>query len=538
MNYSSNRASLRKLVLLASALTLGGAACADLTEVPVSGITAAYYDTPAGFDAAINASYEGLRAFYAVQRGFAVTVFGTDEYTRGADGAYKYINDYTSQLNGDDQYFRENWQLIWRAINTANAVVGRSKTVQLSDAVKNAKVAEVRFLRAVYYFDLVRMYGPLPLQLEETTDPTVNTTRDPVSKIYDAIIADLVFAEANLPATQKDYGRATKPAAQHLLALAYLTRNAPGDATLAATKAKAVLADPQFALLPRWADNFVFGNKKNKEVVFSVQYTNDPLTTGDGNEGHLYFLMAYELFPGMLRDVQGGRAFKRFRPTDWLLGLWDRTKDSRYDDGFQTVWYANNAGTIPKDASGKPKFALGDTAIWMPGFEVTAAFRATKPYTIIAPSQYTDAAFPTLNKFLDPARLTVNDTRGSRDFVVARLAETNLIAAEALFRDGKAAEAVTYINAVRQRAAKPGQSAAMAVTPADLSIDFILDERARELAGEMTRWFDLVRTGKLVERVKLYNVAGGPNIQAYHILRPIPSQQLQAAPGFAQNPGY
>lgn len=535
---SSNRASLRKLVLLASALTLGGAACADLKEVPISGVTTAFYATPPGFDAAINASYEGLRAFYAVQRGFAVTVFGTDEYTRGADGAYKYINDYTSQLNGDDQYFRENWQRLWQAINTANATISRGKTVQLPDAVKNAKVAEVRFLRAIYYFDLVRMYGPLPLQLEETADPSVNTTRDPVSKIYDAIVADLQFAEANLPATQKDYGRATKPAAQHMLALAYLTRNAPGDAALAATKAKAVIADPQFALLPRWADNFVFGNKKNKEVVFSVQYTNDPLTTGDGNEGHLYFLMAYELFPGMARDVQGGRAFKRFRPTTWLLGLWDRTADSRYDDGFQTVWYANNANTIPKDASGKPKFALGDTAIWMPGFEVTAAFRASKPYTIITPSQYTDAAFPTLNKFLDPGRLTVNDTRGSRDFVVARLAETYLIAAEALLRDGKAAEAVAYVNAVRQRAAKPGQAAAMAVTPADLSIDFILDERARELAGEQMRWFDLVRTGKLLERVKLYNVAGGANIQPYHVLRPIPSQQLQAAPGFAQNPGY
>src|SRR5258707_11624770 len=133
------------------------------------------------------------------------------------------------------------------------------------------------------------MYGDLPLSLEPAIDPTAAVTRDPVAKVYDAIIADLQFAEANLPATQKDYGRATKPAAQHLLALAYLTRNAPGDATLAATKAKAVLADPQFALLPRWADNFVFGNKKSKEVVFSVQYTNDPPTTGDGNDGLSYF---------------------------------------------------------------------------------------------------------------------------------------------------------------------------------------------------------------------------------------------------------
>ncbi len=530
----------RRNGLVLAALVLGtfAAACADLTEIPVSGITESYYDSPAGFDAAVNASYEGLRSFYAVQRGFAVTVFGTDEFTRGADGAYKYINDYTPQLNGDDQYVRENWQLLWRAINTTNAVISRGPTVQLSDAVKNPKLAEVRFLRAVYYFDLVRMYGDLPILLSETADPTAAVDRQPVAKVYDAILEDLKFAEANLPATQKDYGRATKAAAQHIMALVYLTRAASGDMALAAAKAKAVIADPQYALLTNWKDNFAFGNEKNKEVVFSVQYTADPLTTGDGNEGHLYFLMAYELFPGMVRDLAGGRAFKRFRPTDYLLNLFDRTKDTRYDDGFQTVWYANNAATIPKDASGKPKFNLGDTAISMPGVEVTAAFRASKGYTILSPSQYTDAAFPTLNKFLDPFRLTINDTRGSRDWNVARLAETYLIAAEALMRDGKANEAVTYVNAVRQRAAKPGQATAMAVTAADLNIDFILDERSRELAGEMMRWFDLVRTGKLIERVKKYNLAGAAAIQPYHVLRPIPTQQLQAAPGFPQNPGY
>lgn len=530
---------MRKLLSLAVlAATALSPACVDLTEIPVSGITSAYYDTPTGFDAVVNASYEGLRTFYGVQRGFAVTTFGTDEYTRGADGSYKYINDYTTGLNADDGYFRENWNLHWRAINTVNAAIGRSKSVNLPDAVKNSKVAEARFLRAVYYFDLVRMYGDLPLQLEETIDPTPSATRDPVPKIYDAIIADLNYAAATLPATQAAYGRATKPAAQHMLAKVYLTRAAAGDMALAANLAKAVIADPQFALLPRWADNFTYGNEKNKEVVFSVQYTLDPLNTGDGNEGHLYFLQAYELFPGMQRTTEYGRAFKRFRPTDWLLNLWDRTKDSRYDDGFQVMWLANNANTLPKDASGKVKFTVGDTAIFMPGFEVPAATIAATRYAIVPPSKYTDAAFPVLNKYIDPQRLTINDTKGQRDFNIARLADTYLIAGEALFRDGKASEAITYINAVRQRAAKPGQSAAMAATVADLSLDFILDERSRELAGEMTRWFDLVRTGKLLERVQKYNVNAAATIKPFHVLRPIPSNQIQSAPGFPQNPGY
>src|SRR5205807_8020361 len=119
-------------------------------------------------------------------------------------------------------------------------------------------------------------------------------------------------------------------------------------------------------------------------------FTNDPLTTGPGNSAHLYFLMAYELFPGMTRDMANGRAFKRWRATDWLLNLWDRTKDSRYDDSFTTVYYANNAVSIPKNANGTPKYQVGDTAIFMPGSEWTAAQIAAKPYTVLTPSKYTD----------------------------------------------------------------------------------------------------------------------------------------------------
>jgi starch-binding outer membrane protein, SusD/RagB family len=532
---------MRRVVAPVAAIALAAASCVDLKETPITGITNAYYATPAGFDAAANAAYEPLRDWYGQEMGLTLTVFGTDEFTKGADGSHKVFNDYTTGLNGDETYVRDTWRSFFRGINTANTVVSRAPTANVPDAKKTLRVAEARFLRALYYFNLVRMFGPVPLQLTETVGATTEANRDSVSKIYDAIVADLQFAETNLPATQSEYGRATKPAAQHLLSLVYLTRAAPGDMAKAATEAKAVINSGQFSLLPRYSDLWTFGNERNSEIVWAVQFTSDPLTTGPGNSSHLYFLMAYELLPGMVRDLANGRAFKRFRSTNYLLNLWNRNIDTRYQDSYTLAYFANNAASIPKDASGNPKFKLGDTAVYMPGVEISAAERASHPYMIIAPSQYTDAAFPSFNKkFIDPFRLTVNDVRGSRDWPAFRLAETYLIAAEALMRDGNLTEALTYVNAVRERAAKTGVAKSlMDVTTADLNIDFILDERARELAGEQMRWFDLVRTGKLVDRVKLYNAAAAVSIQPFHVLRPIPNEQITLTSNtFPQNPGY
>jgi hypothetical protein len=540
----------RTLVRALSVLTLAAIAtsCVDLKEVPITGVQSSFYNTPPGFEQAVNAMYEPLRSFYGRERGFTMTVFGTDEYTKGADGSHKFWNDYDASLNGDASFARDTWQDFYLAINTTNTVIARSKDVPITDALRSARVAEARFLRALYYFNLVRMFGDVPIVVEEALAPKTDAARDPAAKVYDQIIADLTFAEANLPAVQKDYGRATKPAAQHLLAQAYLTRGQPGDFALAAAKGQAVINSNQFRLLPRFADLFAFGNEKNDEVIWSVQYTADPLTTGPGNNGHLYFLMAYELWPGMVRDVQNGRAFKRFRPTTWLLALWGdvrTTKDTRYDDSFRNVWYANNAATIPKNASGAPKFTLGDTAIWMPGYQLTPADSASRRYQVFSPRNYTNAVFPSLKKFEDPNRLSVNDERGSRDFVIMRLADTYLLVAEALVRDGRAAEAVQYVNAVRERAAKtPADKPAMDITVAALTgdpagIDYILDERSRELAGEGMRWFDLARTGRLVARVKLRNSNAAGNIKDCHVLRPIPTAQIERSTiPFPQNSCY
>jgi len=549
------------VALLSAALLAGLPACVNLNEDVVTGLTPGSYGTQAVFESLVNASYEPLRSFYAQERGFTVTEFGTDVFTKGADGSFKYINDYTTQLNPDAQYFRETWVDFYRAINTANAAIDQAPVVVMDSTLKARRLAEARFLRALYYFDLVQMYGPVTLTLHETRTPTTVATRAPVDSVYGTILADLQYAEATLPTVQKDNGRATKGAAQHLLAKVYLTRirdpdstadelakRQAGDFANAADYAQRVINSGQYALLPRFGNVFDFSNERNQEIILAIQFTTDPLTTGPGNSGHLYFLAQYDVQPGMTRDVANGRPFKRFRPTWYFLGLFDRTKDSRYDAQFTRVWYANNAANIPKDANGRPKFGLGDTAVYVATTDADTLLARTRPYKVFVPGAYVvpakgapylDNMFPSLNKFNDPFRSSINETRGSRDFFVARLAETYLIAAEALMRDGRAAEGLPYINAVRRRAAIPGHETEMELTVGQLTLDEILNERARELTGEMQRWFDLVRTHSLVSRVMRYNPDGKVNIKAFHVLRPIPQIQIDRTSNpYPQNPGY
>jgi len=160
------------VALLGATLLAGVPACVNLDEDVITGLTPGSYGTQAVFEALVNASYEPLRSFYAQERGFTVTEFGTDVFTKGADGSFKYINDYTTQLNPDAQYFRETWVDFYRAINTANAAIDQAPVVVMDSTLKARRLAEARFLRALYYFDLVQMFGPLTLTLHETRTPT------------------------------------------------------------------------------------------------------------------------------------------------------------------------------------------------------------------------------------------------------------------------------------------------------------------------------------------------------------------------------
>ena len=543
-----------------------------LEEELVSDVSAAtYYPTPGGFEDAVKAAYSFNKSFYGVERGFTMTVFGTDTHTQGADGGHKGINAYDGRLDPTESFIRDTWEDLYRGINQTNAVVDRAPTVEgIEEELRTLRVAEARFLRAMYYFDVVRIYGDAHLSLEETAGVEVEANRTAASMIYqEAIVPDLEFAIANLPIAAADYGRATKPAAEFLLAKVLLTRSYTGfaaaeDASRAESLFGSVIDNYDFRLLDDYAALWELTNEVNPEVVWSIQNSKgqvDEGLDGNGNRGHLYFLPEYDNQPGLTRDIENGRPWKRFRPTEYTFGLWDRSIDGRYDGSYKSAFISNTAGSIPlytaEEAAagfgteGQPKFTMGDTALFIPGPQLEDEWPQSRQeatrYKVLTSDEFTERLFPALSKWLDPTRPNRQHVQGQRDYFLMRLGDAYLLRAEARLQQDDTEGAAEDINTIRVRGAVNtandsidlANEAAMRITAADVDLDFLLDERGRELIGEGHRWFDLARTMTLVERVREYNVEGGANIEDFHIVRPIPQTQLdRTLGGYPQNPGY
>ena len=255
-----------------------------------------------------------------------------------------------------------------------------------------------------------------------------------------------------------------------------------------------------------------------------------------------------------------GRPFIRIRQnTPYVLNqaFTDLVNDTRYSKTFQTTWIANTAGvTTPRG----PLTVGLDTGIWIAPYEVPAPQVAAFKGVMFTPggtngaNKYTTVIFPSMKKYDDPNRASVNDA-STRPFIFAKFSDVYLIAAEAYFKMGDNVNAAAMLNVLRQRAAfgttnpggLPAAVTAQTITPADVTLDFILDERTRELFGECQRWWDLVRTQTLNERLAAWNpteaythYSTSSPANAY-MLRPIPQSQINlvtSGPPFPQNPGY
>jgi hypothetical protein len=216
--------------------------------------------------------------------------------------------------------------------------------------------------------------------------------------------------------------------------------------------------------------------------------------------------------------------------------------DARY---LGTVWNALTCQTA--GSFNGQSFVLGDTVVYYPDVAWTPAQKALVKYAVVNPDEYRnklpsvnlEKSFPEFKKFRELG-ITFNDNLGTRDTYVFRLAETYLIASEAYLQLNNTTKALQYYNVVRARAAKSGYSTLMQV--ASVTLDDILDERARELAGEEFRWFELKRTGKLFSRTLLHNeecAAKNTALDAHFLLRPIPNKEIiWSDKTLTQNDGY
>jgi hypothetical protein len=517
-----------------------------------------------------------------------------------------------------------------------------------TDIQKKQRIGELKFLRGYYYFQMVQQFGGLPLVLNSSDSVRTDFPRASIADVYNVIIPDLKYASDNIGATSGDAGRAVKGAADHFLAKVYLTRGSAvtdqrgqkaTDMDSAVYYAEQVFSGNKFILEPDymnlWAVAYPKGypnttvtigappynfdgasgvaagetsklnvSNNSKEIIFAAQFsTNLGLaspsgSTAGGNRTHEYFTCQYDGgIPGLIRtaDNFNGRPFRRMGPSDYTIDLFDRKNDSRFYKSFRTTFYTNTTGGKTPIGDTIAQFIVNDKSTTLTAAQVAAARYITyaryyKDASNNLQQGFSNNKYLSLVKHNDPIRITTtpNEERGVRNGILARLAETYLIAAEAYGRKGNYPKALEYINKVRQRAAyhtnefrNPATwmydggtkgdvtdtyaqlmatdvlfttNAASENYPpgvastADRFIHFMLNERTREMLGEFCRWEDLVRDELLVSRTKLFD-KDATSIADYHKLRPIPQLQIDlttvngklmdaAQKKAYQNPGY
>lgn len=500
------------------------------------------------------------------------------------------FNAYGTQLNPEDNILSGLWENHYKGISDANIAMDQILQSDMSESKKLTSLGEMLFIRSFLYFELVQQFGKVPLVTEGSFEIRTDFKRAAIADIYKQIITDLRMAVEYLPEKVDDSqkGKATSYAASHLLAKVYLTRGSAvtdvrgqkaTDMDSVLYFAENVIKNSPYRLQKNFADLWNIDNMGNSEVIFAVQFTSNPIFNDDGNTFHLYWLPVYDDEDGMERDIFYGRPYKRYCPTDKVLfKLYDRKNDSRFYKSFRWAYMSNYAKTIPVwkeledkgeiyftpdpqkgQIAGKKKFEVGDTAIYYTiektGFKKNSIemkkLRADKSYTYYPYEVHDSKHYPTLIKHLAPNRPSVAEKASSREWVRMRLGETYLIAAEAAGRKGDFDLAAKYINVIRERAAWADGETKTAqyweieggapdninstydnikVTATELStgdfVSFILDERGRELLGEICRWEDLVRTEKFYEWVKKYNSDVEAAIKPYHKLRPIPQTHI------------
>ncbi len=531
----------------ASALLLGASSCKKsfLDEKPYSSYSPLTVTDSLGFEASLIGLYQyqtGTLTWSSDQGMPSVWQVGTDvaNATANQQGIELPYYNY-QQLIPTDRAANIIWQRYYALINNTNIIIDGLNSANGVGAVgKRLVEAEAKFFRAYAFNTLATLYGRVPLITKPTTGVKLDFTRNTLDEVNNQIVSDLTTAVAGLPdlnavgsrvnAANKPVGRANKYMAMQLLAEVYLRM---GKNDLAEQTAQSIISSGKFSLVRSrygvraggagdyYSDMFVYGNQRrsqgNSEAIWVLEQENPNSVIGgnvDAAQQRRVFGAAYYQIPGMaLADSLGGRSIGRLRLSNWVLyGLYkgNDIRNSQYS--IKRRYYYNDPSPQYAALYGKQvPFTGADTL-----------FR-------ICPSTTKWGAF-------DP-----NDTFGYamiKDFIMMRLGETYLLLAEAQVKQGKLADAANSINVLRTRAN------AAQVSASDMNLNFILDERARELVAEENRRMTLMRTGTLVERALRLNSNDAQKpitgLTATNLLLPIPLNDIQINKDakLEQNPGY
>ncbi len=502
---------MTRFTILAVLLTISFACNKEFIDLqPISEMNAGiFYKTQQDMNQAVMSPYTSLRAMYNqvfIYMGEVRSDNTTFSWVPGNSKDMTSIDNFGDVMLSDNGFVLSVWNNSYNTILRTNIVLDKIDAVSFTDPkLKEQYKAEARFIRALTYFWLVRVYGDIPkVDKQLSVSESYTLGRTPAPEIYDFIVDDLKFAEANLPASYAavDKGRVTVGGAKGLLAKVYMTmagyplKKGASYYALAEAKALEVINNPQYSLAADYKTVFDVTKKNGQESLFEVQYKKGGTNTGSpwNNDFAPRFSNKEIVLVG---DKGGFNA-----PTPSMSGAYE------VGDPRKTI-------------------SMGDGYISAPGGSAV-----NEKYV----KKYYDVSFA--------------GSDNDNNWIELRLADIYLLYAESLVRQGKQqATALTYLNKIRQRARNStGGSASILpdYAPFGSDADFLLaieKERRVELAFENHRWFDLVRTERAkAVMTKEQQEQTGFNPTAWSdnmLLFPIPLQVIQSNPGkIKQNSGY
>lgn len=488
------------------ALSLSAGGCDDmLTETPKDFLTTDnYYRTPGQMETAVLSAYQPITRGDVWEWWLVIDTELASDHIRIHPDEPNYGTYHPGLLLWEPTTSSATapWNGLYTSIYRANLALARMDGVDFSDAQeKEALIAEAKFIRGYAYLLLTKLYGDVPLLVTEEDHENYEVPRTPLEQVHAQVEADLLAAEAGLPDTPKQHGRASRAAARMALADLYQWRSSAmltGQWDRLAEYSKKVIDDPNWGLRDDYLEIFLPASKQNEEMIWML--------ASSGKDGRTSTNVFCHWLPRALGFGSAGGCEVLGQPTEWFYNSFPRG-DYRHEVTYRTAGWSTNAG-------------LGDNG-------------------------YVEFDWPNVYKYRPTNRGVGGPT--DVDFPLYRYAEALLMYAEAQLELGNVPEATRYVNMVRARA-RQGTGDESRAEPADLAAvtrEDIYNERGWELAHEGKRWFDLVRRDALDPGYWAQSLtehdpetAERGDVSEFRKLLPVPRAEIERNPALNQNPGY